>query len=107
MHPIILAAALQWGMPDKALAMGATFTITADCLTTHEGLRVGGRETNPFLGAHPSTSHLVAACAWSVGTTWLVMPALPKKVRRPLLVLLTVVEGYFAFRNLRWTTDSR
>lgn len=86
----------KWGL----FAVGTA--IAADCISTGVAMKNPlARETNPFLGDHPSDALILVGCLWAAGTTYIVADALPRKHRGWFLAAIYVIELWEFARNIR------
>ena len=99
-HPVDPAA---WTTEQKWGLFAVGTAIAADCISTagvQDSLSLS-RETNPFLGSHPSNGTLAIACLWAAGTTYIVADALPRKYRGWFLGAIYVIELWQFSHNIQ------
>lgn len=92
---------LHWRASHTTWAIASTAMIAADCASTYDlVVRRGGHEVNPFLGAHPTSGHLLTVCSLGAATNLLVAWAVPAKTRIWWLRAVTVVELGVVLNNV-------
>lgn len=82
---------LEW--QDRVLQVSTSVLITADWLTTVDGLRKGYPESNPILGRHPSLGRANVLIATGLLTNAFLVPKIKdKELRRGIWVAMLLLE---------------
>ena len=85
--------AIKLGWQDRALQVSSSALITADWLTTVDGLRKGYPESNPILGRHPSLGRAnVLIASGLLANAFLVPKIKDKELRRGIWVAMLLLE---------------
>ena len=85
------AVRLEW--QDRVLQVSSSMLITADWLTTVDGLRKGYPESNPILGRHPSLGRANVLIATGLLTNAFLVPRIKdKELRRGIWVAMLLLE---------------
>ena len=85
------APKLEW--QDRVLQVSSSVLITADWLTTVDGLRKGYAESNPILGRHPSLGRANVLIATGLLTNAFLVPRIrDPELRRGIWVAMLLLE---------------